>query len=118
MWCKQDRLASGGRLRVAVQEKQACAKACADELKGAGWAQEYVRLGGSYVIVMGSALTDREIKERRKRVADMAVELQLLPKDDPDRIRVYDANQTGSMGVLVPVPGGWPTDWRSRLGCR
>lgn len=97
-------------------------KACADELEGAEWAQEYLRSGGSYVLVLGSALTDREIQDRRKRVSDKAVELQLLPNDNPERIRVYDANQLArwvssypSLAVsrLTGGPGSVAVDFQS-----
>jgi hypothetical protein len=68
-------------------------KACADELEGAKWAQEYVKAGGSYVIVVGADLNDTLVENRRKAVAKKAIALKLINKDDPGRIRVYDANQ-------------------------
>jgi len=67
-------------------------QACADEFADAHWAHEFVRAGGSYILVLGAALPDNRIEERRKNVAEKAIELELLAVDDNRRIRVYDAN--------------------------
>jgi hypothetical protein len=77
-------------------------KACADEFADAEWAHEFMRGGGSYVIAMMVALPDNLIEDRRKRVADKAKELGLLAADDPQRIRVYDANAIARWSSQFP----------------
>lgn len=77
-------------------------KACADELGDAIWAHEFIRGGGSYVIAMMVALTDNLIERRRKKVAEKAVELGLMAADDPQRIRVYDANAIARWSSQFP----------------
>ncbi|MGI8514630.1 MAG: hypothetical protein ACR2NT_05725 [Acidimicrobiia bacterium] len=77
-------------------------QACADEFQDANWAHEYVRNGGSYVIVLAAALPDNLIESRRREVAAKAVELGLLPADDASRIRVYDANRLARWASKFP----------------
>jgi hypothetical protein len=77
-------------------------KACADEFAGAEWAHHFVRAGGSYVLVLGAALPPNLIESRRKEVAKKAIELGLLPADDPQRIRVYDANKLARWASNFP----------------
>jgi hypothetical protein len=77
-------------------------KACADELEKATWAHDFVRGGGSYVIVIADALPDKLIERRRLAIAAKAVELGLLATDDRDRIRVYDANVLGRWASRFP----------------
>ena len=77
-------------------------KACADELGDAVWAHEFLRDGGSYVIATMVALTDNLIERRRKKVADKAIELGLMAADDPQRIRVYDANAIARWSSQFP----------------
>jgi len=78
-------------------------KQCADELEGAAWAHEYIRAGGSYILVVGHPLPDKNVEERRKLIAAKAVELELLEKDDPSRIRVYDANRLAGWSSTFPA---------------
>lgn len=65
---------------------------CAQELSAATWAQDCLRNGGSYVLVLGSRLTDRQIEERRRALGTKAVELGLIAVDDRERVRVYGAD--------------------------
>jgi hypothetical protein len=65
--------------------------ACGDELRGATWAHEYLRNGGSYVLVLGAPFSDTLIERRRKKLSEAAIQLGLLSEDDPERLRVYDA---------------------------
>lgn len=65
--------------------------ACADEFENAHWAREFVREGGSYVLLLGVPLNDNLIENRRKKIAERAIELGLLTSDDRSRVRVYDA---------------------------
>lgn len=76
--------------------------ACADELKKATWAHEFLRAGGSYILVLGVALPDNLIERRRKAAANKAVALDLIKADDRDRIRVYDANVLARWASLFP----------------
>jgi hypothetical protein len=76
--------------------------ACATEFAGADWAHEFVRAGGSYVLVLGTSLSDKLIESRRKKVADKAIELNLLAADDNRRIRVYDANKLAQWASQFP----------------
>jgi len=78
-------------------------KQCADELAGADWAHEYIKSGGSYILVVGHTLPDQNIEERRQLVAAKAVELKLLEQDDPSRIRVYDANRLAAWASTFPA---------------
>lgn len=77
-------------------------QACADEFADADWAHEFVRGGGSYILVLGAALPDNRIEERRKKVAEKAIELGLLTTDDRQRIRVYDANMLARWASQFP----------------
>jgi hypothetical protein len=78
-------------------------KACADEFAAATWAQEFVKAGGAYVLVLGHSLVPKLVNDRRKKVAAKAVELGLLPADDPERILVYDANALGRWASEYPA---------------
>jgi hypothetical protein len=76
--------------------------ACATEFANADWAHEFVRAGGSYVLVLGASLSDKLIENRRKKIADKAIKLNLLA------------------GIPIPVSGcqptrRWPRVRRSRL---
>jgi hypothetical protein len=77
-------------------------QACADEFAHASWAHEFLRSGGSYILVLGAALPDNRIEERRKKVAEKAIELGLLTVDDNRRIRVYDANRLARWASQFP----------------
>ncbi len=78
-------------------------QACAEEFGGAAWAHEFVRTGGAYIMVMGVALPDNLIEARRRSVAEKALELGLLAADDPDRLRVYDANRLARWASRFPA---------------
>ncbi len=78
-------------------------KACADEFEKATWAHEFLRQGGSYVIVIATPLPDNLVERRRTKVAAKAVELGLLPQDDRERIRVYDANKLARWASRFPA---------------
>lgn len=75
---------------------------CADELEGAIWAHSFLRDGGSYVLVIGHAMPDQAIEERRRRVAEKTIELGLLAADNRLRIRVYDANALARWASRYP----------------
>ena len=60
-------------------------KPCADEFAKATWAHEFVRDGGSYIIVVAVALPDKLIEKRRRAVATKAIEIGLMATDDPAR---------------------------------
>ena len=77
-------------------------QACADEFQGANWAHEFVRNGGSYVIVSAQPLPDNLIERRRRKVLDKAIELGLLAADDATRIRVYDGNRLARWASRFP----------------
>lgn len=77
-------------------------EACAAELTGARWAREMIQAGASYVMVLGSELTDQKIAARQKKLADKAVELRLIREDQRARIRVYDANQLARWASRFP----------------
>lgn len=77
--------------------------ACAAELSGATWAHEFVRSGGSYVIVIGAALPDNLIERRRVSVVAKAIDLGLITEDDASRIRVYDANKLARWASRFPA---------------
>jgi hypothetical protein len=68
-------------------------KKCEDELRDAVWAHEFLRNGGSYVLVLGKGLTDKKVEDRRQRLLSVAIELGLLLADDRSRLRIYDANK-------------------------
>ncbi len=76
--------------------------ACAGEFAEATWAHQFVRGGGSYIIVIGATLPDNLIERRRKKVAEKAIELGLLTADDRQRIRVYDANKLARWASRFP----------------
>lgn len=78
-------------------------KPCADEFAKAAWAHDFVRGGGSYVIVIAAALPDNLIERRRQAVAAAAMDLGLIDADDRDRIRVYDANALGRWASRFPA---------------
>lgn len=97
-------------------------KDCGEEFKGAIWAHEFVRAGGSYILVLGVALPDTLIERRRAKIVEQAVGLGLLADDDRQRLRVYDANrlarwasQFPSLAVsrLVGGPGSVAVDYQS-----
>lgn len=78
------------------------ATGCANELGGATWAHEFLRNGGSYVIAIGAALPDDHVEERRLKVAEKAIELNLIAADDRERVRVYDANAIARWASRFP----------------
>jgi hypothetical protein len=67
-------------------------KECDRELRRATWAHDFLRQGGSYVLVVGKGLTDKMRVARHERLLAVAIELGLLSQDDQDRLRVYDGN--------------------------
>lgn len=78
-------------------------KACADELEAADWAHELLESGGAYVLVVGPPLPDNLIEARRRSIAGKAVKLGLIDQDDPDRIRVYEANRLARWASRFPA---------------
>ncbi len=76
---------------------------CATEFEKATWAHEFVRAGGSYIVALGVPLNDKLIEGRRKKIVEKAIKLGLLPRDDPERIRVYDANQLARWASRFPA---------------
>src|SRR4051812_4061464 len=54
-------------------------KGSGDEFAGAKWAHdEFLKSGGSYVLVLGKALPDKLIEARRKKIVENAIELGLV----------------------------------------
>jgi hypothetical protein len=102
-------------------------KECERELRRATWAHEFLRQGGSYVLVLGKGLTDERIVARREKLVAVAIELGLLSLDDPNRIRVYDGNRLAQwasehpslvISGLAGGPGNVAIDhveWSNRL---
>ncbi len=78
-------------------------QACAAEFENAAWAHEFIRSGGAYIMVIGTPYPDNLIEARRRKIAEKAVELDLLAGDDPDRIRVYDANRLARWASRFPA---------------
>jgi hypothetical protein len=78
-------------------------KPCAAEFGKATWAHEFVRNGGSYILVLGVPLTDNLIQKRRKEIIQKTRELNLLPGSNDDSIRVYDANQLARWASRFPA---------------
>jgi len=64
---------------------------CKKELRGATWAKALVSAGAVYTLVVGKALTPQKVEARKKALLEEAAVLGL--PTDPDRYRVYDANQ-------------------------
>ena len=87
---------------MAIQQGDLRPAACATEFANADWAHEFLRAGGSYVLVLGASLSDKLIENRRKKIADKAIELNLLAADDNLRIRVYDANKLAQWASRFP----------------
>lgn len=73
---------------------------CAEEFGGATWAQDMVRMGSSYVMVFGAALTDKKLENRKKAILEKAEEVGL--RIDRSRVRVYDANALARWISLYP----------------
>ena len=65
-------------------------------------AHEYVKNGGSYVIVLGKPLSDPLIARRQLRVFEEARSLALLGEEERHRVRVYDANAIARWASLYP----------------
>jgi hypothetical protein len=84
----------------------------AKEFAGASWAQEIVRQGGSYVLVLAKALPDSRIEARQTAIRRKALGLGVISEDGVDRIRVYDANKLARWAsafpslALSPLAGG------------
>lgn len=64
---------------------------CKAELKGAAWAAEILRTGGTYRLVLGISLTAQKIASRRDELVEAAVELGIT--DAASRIDVIAADQ-------------------------
>jgi len=75
------------------KQNNPAAAACTKELRKATWAHEYLKKGGSYVMVQGRMMEDKQIKARAKALQDEAIRLGLITETERSRIRVYDANQ-------------------------
>jgi len=61
------------------------------ELRGATWARELLKAGAVYTLVVGKALTPQKVEARKKALLEEAAALGL--PIEPERYRVYDANQ-------------------------
>lgn len=64
---------------------------CKKELRDATWAKTLLTAGAVYTLVVGKALTPQKVEARKKALLEEATDLGL--PTDPDRYRVYDANQ-------------------------
>jgi hypothetical protein len=76
--------------------------ACANELANASWAQELVRDGATYTLVLGRRLNDRAIDDRRSSLIEKAHELGLIQVGDDDRVQVLDANVLARWSTEFP----------------
>lgn len=76
--------------------------ACADEFAKSKWAHDYLKSGGSYVVVLGVPLSEKLIEDRRRKIVDKAVELGLLADPESARVLVYDANALARWVSLFP----------------
>ncbi|MCY4369953.1 MAG: hypothetical protein OXF41_11205 [bacterium] len=65
-------------------------KECAEEFGRAGWAQQKVRAGSSYVMALGVSLSPKLLAKRRVAILQKAEDLGL--NIGGDWLRVYDAN--------------------------
>lgn len=74
--------------------------ACSKELKGAGWAQDRIRDGATYRLVIGHALTPQKLGKRRDALRLAAEELGLEFQDDT--FEVIDANQLATWITEFP----------------
>jgi hypothetical protein len=95
---------------------------CANELVQADAAHEILKKGGTYVLVLGKALSDTLIERRRAKLVAQAVKMKLISKHDSERIRVYDANKLArwastfpslAFSTLAGGPGGGAVDIES-----
>jgi hypothetical protein len=66
--------------------------ACSKELAKALWAQELLKNGARYTLVLGRSLGDKKIEARRSKLIEKAKELGVLDAGDEDRVQVLDAN--------------------------
>ena len=101
--------------------------ACANEFAGSQKAQDVVRGGGSYVLVLGVDLNDKLLENRRKAIAAKAVDLGVLGADDRERIRVYGASGLArwisrfpslAVSPLLGGPGGSAVAFESWIRSR
>ena len=74
---------------------------CADEFGRAVWAQECVRAGSAYVMVLGGSLNDHKLAERQTAILEKAAELDISLHRD--RLLVYDADQLARWMSLYPA---------------
>lgn len=102
-------------------------KECAEEFGRAGWAQQKVRAGSAYMMVLGVSLSPKLLERRRVAILKKAEELGL--NIGGDWLHVRDANALARWISLYPSlavsrvmggPGSYPTDFAtwadSRLG--
>jgi hypothetical protein len=78
---------------------------CASELRGAERAQEILRSGGTYLLVIGAALTEAKINNRRRRLIETAQSLDLEISEDS--IQVLDANALARWAGEHPAIAAW-----------
>ncbi len=75
-------------------------KECAEEFGRAGWAQQKVRAGSSYVMALGVSLSPKLLAKRRVAILQKAEDLGL--NIGGDWLRVYDANALARWISLYP----------------
>jgi hypothetical protein len=78
---------------------------CAKELRGAERAQEILRSGGAYLLVIGAALTEAKTNTRRRRLIETAGSLGLEISEDS--IQVLDANALARWAGEHPTIAAW-----------
>lgn len=80
--------------------------ACQAELRGAAFAQEILREGGSYHLVLGASLTPRKLEKRR---AALAEEVAALGIDaDDESVQILHADLLATWAESFPALAVWP----------
>ncbi|WP_228942868.1 hypothetical protein [Nocardioides sp. Leaf374] len=80
--------------------------ACAAELRGAAFAQEILRSGGQYRLVLGASLTPRKLDKRRAALLEEATTLGL--EVDSESIQVLHADSLAAWAESFPALAVWP----------
>lgn len=77
-------------------------KKCREELQGATWAQDLVRDGAHYRLVLGTKLTAQKIERRREALVEEAKTLGVIGDGEEERIQVLDANSLANWASDLP----------------
>jgi len=80
--------------------------ACKTELRGATFAQEILRRGGEYRLVLGASLTPAKLERRRAALIEEAGSLGL--DIGSESIQVLHADSLATWAELFPALAAWP----------